>query len=134
MRRLTAAVLGFVVAPLISALVLSATTRLFAPLDVVGRIGMVPVFYYFSAGATILLGLPAFLLFLHFKIIRWWSILGSGLAIGALMGVIVGAQNGAQVPDALLMATAGAASALGFWLIWRRAREAGGVEDGKQSA
>jgi hypothetical protein len=131
LRRLTAAVLGFVVAPLISALVLSATTRLFEPLDIVARIGMMPVFYYFSAGATILLGLPAFLLFLHFNIIRWWSVLGSGLAIGVLMGLVVGAQNGAQIPDVLLMATAGAASALGFWLIWEQGREGG---DGSKRA
>jgi hypothetical protein len=129
MRRITAGIVGFVVAPLISALILSATTRLFEPSDIVARIGMVPVFYYFSAIATALLGMPAFFLFFRFRIIRWWSILGSGLAIGALMGVIVGTPSRAQVPDMLLMATAGAASALGFWLIWRQGREiAGGGE------
>jgi hypothetical protein len=123
MRRITAGVVGFLVAPLISALILAATTRLFEPSDIVARIGMVPVFYYFSGMATVLLGLPAFFLFLRFKIIRWWSVLTGGLVIGALMGAIVGAQNHAQLPNVLFMAATGAASALGFWLIWRQGRE-----------
>jgi hypothetical protein len=127
MRRTTAGVVGFVVAPLISAVILSATTRLVEPSDIVARVGMVPIFYYFSAMATVVLGLPAFFLFVRFRIVRWWSVLASGLAIGALMGAIVGAQNHAQLPDALLMAAAGGASAIGFWLIWRQGRAIAGV-------
>jgi RHS repeat-associated protein len=80
---------------------------------------------------TALLGLPAFFLFLRFRIIRWWSVLGSGLAIGARMGVIVGTPSRAQVPDMLLMAAAGAASALGFWFIWRQGHEV--AEGGERS-
>jgi hypothetical protein len=123
MRRITAGVVGFLVAPLISALILSATTRLFEPGDIAGRVGMVPVFYYFSAIATVVLGLPAFFLFLHFRIVRWWSVLAGGMVIGALMGAIVGAPNHAQLPDMLLMAAAGSVAALGFWVIWRQGRE-----------
>jgi hypothetical protein len=124
MRRSTAGVLGFAVAPLISAVILSATTRLVDRFDIVARIGMVPVFYFFSALATIVLGLPAFLLFSRFGMVRWWSILGSGLLIGALMGAIVGKPNRAQVPDMLLMAAGGTVAALGFWLIWRQGQHA----------
>ena len=120
MRRTTAGVVGFVVAPLISALILAAATRLFEPSDIVARIAMVPVFYYFSAMATVLLGLPAFFLLLRFRINRWWSVVVGGLIIGALMGALVGAPNHAQLPNVLLMAATGTASALGFWLIWRQ--------------
>jgi len=120
MRRITAGVLGFIVAPLISAVTLATATRLFEPSDIVARIAMVPVFYYFSAMATVLLGLPAFFVLLRFKIIYWWSVLAGGLVIGALMGAIVGAPNHAQLPNVLFMSATGAASAVGFWLIWRR--------------
>jgi RHS repeat-associated protein len=89
-----------------------------SPDGTANRIGMVPVFYYFSAMATVLLGLPAFFLLLRFRIIRWWSVVVGGLVIGALMGTLVGAPNHTQLPNVLLMAATGAASALGFWLIW----------------
>ena len=123
MRRVTAGILGFAVASLISALILSATTRLFEPFDIVSRIGMVPVFYYFSSMVAVLLGLPAFLLFLRLRLIRWWSVLGAGLTIGALMGVIVGRPNGVRAPEVLFMAATGAASALGFWLVWKQSSD-----------
>jgi hypothetical protein len=89
---------------------------------------MIPVFYYFSAMAAGLLGLPIFLVLFHFKLIRWWSAVGAGLAIGALMGVIVESPHPIQIPEILFMASTGAASTLGFWLIWRQGRGAGDID------
>jgi hypothetical protein len=123
MRTVTAGIVGFLVAPLIAALILSATTRLVPPSDIIARIGMLPVFYYFSAVATCLLGLPVFLIFRRLRLLRWWSVLASGFVIGALMGALVGESNHAQLPDMLLMAGAGAVAALGFWAIWSQGRE-----------
>jgi hypothetical protein len=93
---------------------------------------MVPVFYYFSAMAAGLLGLPIFLVLFHFKLIRWWSAVGAGLAIGALMGVIVESPHRIQIPEMLFMASTGAASTLGFWLIWRQGREVAGLDELKK--
>jgi hypothetical protein len=85
---------------------------------------MVPLFYVFSAGAAIVFGLPTFLVLFWLRLIRWWTSLGVGMAIGALMAVLLEATHGgAPVAEILLMAGIGAASTLTFWLIWRWGRE-----------
>ena len=125
MRRLTAGILGFAVASLISALMLSATTRLVEPFDIIARLGMVPVFLYFSGMAVILVAVPVFFLFLKFNLIHRWSVVAAGLVIGALMGSIVGTPSRGHVLDILFMAGVGAVSALAFWVVWKQGREEG---------
>jgi CDP-diglyceride synthetase len=121
-RNSVAGVVGFLVAPLVAAVILSATTRLFEPTDIIGRAGMLPVFYSFAVAPTLLLGLPAFLIFRRLRMLRWWSVMGTGMLIGALMGTIVGAQSHAQNFNMLLMGGIGAVAAGAFWLIWMSAR------------
>ena len=133
MRKRTAGILGFVVAPLIAAVIFSATTPLVRPLDVVARVEMVPVVYLPSAAATVLFAVPAFLLFLRFRLVRWWSVLGVGSAIGAFMGYELGSPNLVQVLGILFMAGTGAVSALGFWLIWRQGRDIADVDRAQRS-
>jgi hypothetical protein len=128
MRQLSAGIVGFVVAPLIAALIISATTQLVRPQDILSRIEMVPMVFLPAAGVTILVALPAFLLFKRFGLVRWWSAMGVGLAIGAFMGCTFGFHL-AQVPDILFMAGTGAVSALGFWLIWTRGRQGKAAAD-----
>ena len=123
MRQRTAGIVGFIVAPLIAALIFSATTPLVRPQDVLSRIEMLPMAFLPAAGVTILIALPAFLLFKHFGLVRWWSVIGIGSVIGALIGCTLGSRNLAQVPGILFMAGTGAVSALGFWLIWIRGRQ-----------
>jgi len=94
---------------------------------------MVPVFYYFSAMAAILFGLPVFLVLFRFNLIRWWSALGAGMTIGALMGVIVESPHVIQIPEILFIAATGAASTLGFWLIWKQGRDGSGTDEEKRS-
>jgi hypothetical protein len=89
---------------------------------------MIPVFYYFSAMAAVLFGLPIFLVLLSFKLIRWWSALATGLVIGALMGIIVKSPQPIHFPEMLFLASTGAASTLGFWLIWRQGRGADDID------
>jgi hypothetical protein len=121
-RRVTAGVLAFAAAALVPAVILSATTPLFEGTDVVPRIGMLPVFGFFSAAAVALFGIPLFLLFLRFGLVRWWSVLGAGLVGGALVGVIV-SSNRLQAPAVLFMSGIGIAAALAFWVVWRLGRE-----------
>jgi hypothetical protein len=123
MRRRTAAVLGFLSAPLVSALIGAALTPVTRTFDLRAFLGLVPVFYFFAAVVTVLLGIPAFLLLLRFKLVRWWSALGAGFLIGALVALIMRSPNAIQPRDVLVFAPTGAASALSFWLIWKLGRE-----------
>jgi hypothetical protein len=131
MRRVTAGVVGFAVAPLVPAIFFAVRNSLVGPWDVVARVAMVPMVYLPSALFTVVFGLPIFFLFLRFRLIRWWSVLGAGLGIGALVGVIVQSPN-LQPPEILFTAVTGAASALCFWLFWRQGREVVGIDDGNQ--
>ena len=122
MRRVTATVVGFIVAPLIAATIGAVLTPVTRGPDVLASLALVPGFYFFSAVPTILLGVPAFLALLRFNLVRWWSALGVGFLIGTLMAVIVRSPSSVQAHDFLVMAPTGAASALSFWLIWKCGR------------
>jgi hypothetical protein len=121
MQRRTAGIVGFVVASMIPAIVFSAFTPLVERSDIVGRIGLFPGFYLFSASATVLVALPTFFLFLRFNLVRWWSVLGVGFAIGALMAIIV--RWPTQPREVIIMGGIGVLSALGFWVVWTRGSE-----------
>jgi hypothetical protein len=123
MRRLTAGIVGFLVAPLVPAIIFAVKNSLVGPLDVVARIEMVPLVYLPAVLVTAVFGLPVFLLLLRFKFIRWWTTFVAGLAIGALVGVIVESPN-LQVPEILFTAVTGSLAALAFWLIWRQGQHA----------
>jgi hypothetical protein len=125
MRRVTAGVLGFLVVPLVPAIIFAVRNSLVSPQDVVARVEMVPLVYLPAVLVTAVFGLPVFFLFFRFRLIRWWTTLVAGLAIGALVGVIVESPN-LQGAEILFTAVTGAIAALGFWLIWRQGREVAG--------
>jgi len=78
-------------------------------------IGFGVIAYLVAAFITAALGIPSFLVLRHFNLVRWWSALLSGAAIGVLIAFAFGA-----VPDGvaiIVMSTAGAASAFVLWLI-----------------
>ena len=104
--------------PLVAALIFAATNSLVQPSDIVGRLEMVPLAYIPALFFTVVFGLPVFLLFVRFKLIRWWSTVGAGFAIGVLVGFIIGPSS-PQLPYMLFMGAVGAATSLVFWLIWR---------------
>jgi hypothetical protein len=79
---------------------------------------MTAVFLFFSAAAVTLLGVPAFLVLYRFGLVRWWSTVGTGLLIGALIGVAV-RFPATQLQDLVVMSAMGALSALAFWLVWK---------------
>ena len=116
-RRIAASVLAFATAALVPAVILSATTPLFEGADFVSRIGMLPVFYFFSAVAIAAYGVPVFLLFVRFRLMHWWSVLGAGFVGGGLVGFVV-SSNDLKASAVLFMSGIGIAAAFSFWLIW----------------
>ena len=122
MRRTTAAVVGFLVASLIPALLFSVLSPVSGGTDIIAMLRLLPGFYVFSLLATVVLAVPVFLLFLRFRLVRWWSVLGAGFGIGALIGFIVRSPNPVQIRDVLVMSLTGVAAALGFWLVWNQAK------------
>ncbi|MFZ6781322.1 hypothetical protein ACO0LD_31180 [Undibacterium sp. Ji83W] len=121
MTKDTATTLGFIFAPLIAAIIIALRSPNFGGQDFIAY-GLVPIFYFFTFYTAILLGVPAFLLLDHFKLVNWWSIIGSGTVIGALAGIFIRLPSTPHLSDLLPTTPIGSASAFGFWLIWRMAR------------
>lgn len=118
MRKITAAVTGVLVAPLVPATVVALGMPITGDSwDIVNRVVMIPFFYGYSVAAAMLLGVPIFLLFLRFGLLRWWSTIAAGIAIGAAVAFIVFSHL--TVSGLIIMALHGGVSAFVFWLIWR---------------
>jgi hypothetical protein len=118
LRKVIAALGAFLIASLIPAAILGVTSP---PVEgnPYAMAGMSVVFYFFSAVATLLLGVPAFLIFLRLDLIRSWSGAGAGAVVGAVMGVAV-QPTPLQVYTVAIMAAMGSLSGFTFWLIWSR--------------
>ena len=122
-RQTTATAVGFLVASLIPAVLFAVFTPMTGTLDLRSALGTFRVTYPFSAIATILFGAPAFLALRRFGLIKWWSTLGVGFCLGALVAVVMRLPNQVDVHDLLTFAPMAAASAFVFWLVWRLGNE-----------
>ncbi len=112
------AIIGFLVAAIIPPVALALLSPITGG-DLIGVLGLIPLLLFFSGAATLLLGVPAFLLLNHFGLVRWWSAAISGIFIGAVVAVVIRAPNIVQLNDLLVMVPIGGLSALVFWMIWR---------------
>lgn len=117
MKKNIAAILGFLISPLFSAITLMPTEMLrndhsFAFTD---SIGWIPIIYCYILGATLVIGLPTYLIFRHFNKVTWLSAMFGGALCGAVMLFISNALN----PIIIFI---GALSGLIFWLIESRGR------------
>jgi len=122
MSKKSATILGFIFAPLIAALMIALRSPIFSLQDF-NAYGLILFFYFFTLITTILLGVPAFLLLDHFKLVTWWSTVGMGTVIGGLVGILMRLPSVPHLNDLLPMAPIGTVSACVFWLIWRTAQE-----------
>lgn len=78
---------------------------------------------------AVLLGLPAFLLLRSLKMLRGWTMVMAGMAIGVIPSLIVSSIRGTQVMDGLapddflgicVLALLGGIGGLSFWLVFQR--------------
>jgi hypothetical protein len=117
MRSTYAAIVGFIVASLIPAIAFALVNPLTDRGSAKSFLGWVFVFYLYSFLVTLFMGVPVFLVLRRFGLIRWWSALASGSAIGSLVVVLVN-PSAAASRDMVLAVGAGALAALGFWAVW----------------
>ena len=118
MKKNIAATVGLIFAPFAAAIIGAIFTPINAGGDLIA-LGLIPIFYFFSAAATLFFGMPVFFLLRHFNLINWWSSISSGLFVGGLTGVVLRLPNSSRFQDLLLPMAIGSTSALVFWLIYR---------------
>ena len=115
MKKQTATIIGFLVAPLVPAVWLACTPTSSAVLSITSVLGWIFVFYQFSLAATLVFGVPLFLLFRRFGLVKWWSTIGAGVAIGGIAALVM--RGGYFVDDVSRMSFLGGVSAMVFWMI-----------------
>ena len=116
MRKPIATTIGFLIAPLVAAIAFLAVGV--AMSGYVGKSALlwVGVYYFYTLGVALFIGLPAYLLLAYFNKVTWWSAILVGMFGGAVMSVIL-------LPLNLLTPVIGGVSGLSFWLIWRRGHQ-----------
>ena len=115
MRKPIATIIGFLVAPLIAAIALVVIGAAESGYDLLDMSALLwaGVYYCYTIGAALFIGLPTYLLLAYFNKVTWWSAILVGMFSGAVMSVIF-------LPPNLLIPVIGGVAGLSFWLIWRR--------------
>lgn len=124
MKEGSATVVGFLAASLVPPTVLSAIAPLSDELTIVSFAGSFLVSYPFSLAFVMVLGIPTFLLLRRFGTGWWWLILPIGFFLGSLVLMAFQSPIYLTFREVALYGSLGAASALVFWLIWRRSKNA----------
>jgi hypothetical protein len=119
MRKHVATTLGFLIAPLFAAIAFLAVGVAKNGPDLVAVSALVwtVIFYCYTLGATLIVGVPVFLVLIKFNKVSWWS--------AALVGIFGGAITAFTLINAMnsVFMVIGGLSGLVFWLIWRRGQE-----------
>lgn len=123
MKKITATIVGFVVAPLVPSIYGALATPITRKFDIFTQLPLIPAFYGYALLFTIVFGVPAFLLIQHFRFIRWWTALVGGVVIGAIVLVIVHLPGTPSARDFMGTLPLGGVSGLVFWLIWKQGQE-----------
>ncbi|MEW6642139.1 MAG: hypothetical protein AB1586_16660 [Pseudomonadota bacterium] len=133
-KETTAAIVGFVVVPIIPALVLGILTPVTAEgPSALSVIGLLPIGYFFSAFVTLVLAVPAAFGLRKLGLASWWSASGGGFAIGVFVLVLLHWQPGSGdlqtslanairnslTKGAIIYGATGGFSGFVFWLIWK---------------
>jgi hypothetical protein len=122
MSKVSANTVGFFVASAIPAALFSIFTPLAGKLGIGFLIDFI-VYYPFSVAATVLFGLPAFLLLRRLRLVTWWTTLAGGYAVGTLMAIILGLPNRPETRDFVMFGSVGLVSGFVFWMISRCGRD-----------
>ena len=112
MKKSYFTVIGFFVAPVICAGIFAVSSPLLSVID------MFIISYYYSVLATVLIGIPSFLLVRHFWRITWLSALSVGFVDGMFVDIILFSNS--TLSSLATFGMSGAISAFVFWLIWKR--------------
>lgn len=120
MKPAKATLIAFLTAPAIPPLVGAVITPQTREFDIVTILIFATIAYMVSAAAAALLGAPIFFSLRRINLVRWWSALVAGFAIGVVMAVLVRLPNLAHAQEIILMGIEGAVAGLVFWAIWKQ--------------
>jgi hypothetical protein len=73
--------------------------------------------YIGALGFTLVLGYPLYRVLLRFNLVRWWTCIFSGFAIGALVTILTAHPVSFFSSGVLVNSSAAAVSGLFFWMI-----------------
>lgn len=111
---------AFLSAPLIPASFAVLSTPAFHDQGALTFVGFLALFYLVSAVVVLLTAFPAYLLLSHRNKVNSVSILSAGLVIGIAAGLVFPLPANPNFLSVLRMGLVGIATALCFWLVWRR--------------
>lgn len=110
---------GYFLASLVPAVIFALATPLQAGQFSGWQLGLIPVFFVFSAVAVALIGLPMYFALRAMRLITWWSSLIAGCLGGALVSLVLHLPSAPSPSNFLVDCPVGAASAFVFWLTLR---------------
>jgi hypothetical protein len=117
-----ATALGLLAASVLPAAYLAVVFPLSGDHDLQSIGGSFLVAYYFAAAATVILGVPMFLVLNRLKLVRWWSAATSGMLAGMIALLAVRFGGSIDFPTLLRFAVLGGSAGFLFWVIWRTGR------------
>jgi hypothetical protein len=118
-KSFVAAVLGIIVASMVSATLFAAIGYWRGGASATELAPFIPLYFLFSLLASVIFGFPLFLVLNHFCFVRWWSAMVGGFVVGFLVAVCITLPSLPQAFNILSFGIIGAASAIGFWLVWK---------------
>jgi hypothetical protein len=111
MKKYTATIIGFLIAPLVAAVAWSSLGAVSQELNLKAIPAWTLIFYFYILCATFIVGLPAYLLMKRFDKVTWWSATLTGIISGAVMKLIF--------TMSLSVIVIGGLNGFVFWVIWR---------------
>ena len=133
-RQITLTVVAFLVAPLVASLSLSIAGSIGGfERDALSILTWGLLLYFPAAGLSLVFAVPVFLALLKLRVVRWWSTMLAGSAVGVFVVFVTNpagflAMLKAKPGEVSLWGGIGALCGLVFWLIWRRGQNASSSE------
>jgi hypothetical protein len=120
-RESTAGVVGLMVSLVLPAALFSGSAAVnWGYTDPISIILGFTIGYFYSGAFAFPFAVAAFVVGRRLRLIRWWSTIITGFAIGAIVILIVGYRAPIKLSTVAIYALIGAASALMFWVIWEQ--------------
>jgi hypothetical protein len=119
MKSTTTMVIGLVAASILPAAYLAFFHPLSGSRDIASITGTFMVAYFFSAVATVALGVPALLALKRLNLVYWWSASGAGALVGVISLAVIRFGGTLDATTTWRFAVLGACAGLLFWVIYR---------------
>jgi hypothetical protein len=119
MKRSTASIIGFLVAPLVPVVVMGALDPPHIQWSVL-YFAIAAIVYANALATMLMVGVPTYFLFRRWSLIQWWSVPIVGFVVGGCVGYLYRLPF-RQTPTESALIQGGCCALAGFvfWLIWR---------------